>query len=380
LSTIKTVLKKIFPATLLKKIFLVYNSVRILTIDRLLFPEYKVLKTDFLLYRNGYPFREEGVLIDDLPENKVKEFMRHWYDWQQEEFILAFDQTCIIEPDHGWAIVRPNKLIYYSLGVSRTPFQPKPEFIKFLLPKNILQLTKVISLRDSGEENYFHFYNDVLTKIFFLQKHGINVQQYSIIISAKLFNKHYFKYFLEHSEFLSSLNWVVQDKQYILASSSVFCKPLTHRKDLWLELLQWYKPPAYKEQQRVFLTRSKTRLRFIENVHELESVLRRYRFKIVDADDLTFEQQISLFASASLISGIHGAGLSNMIYRNGACRVLEVFPPPDLGYLPFHYIMLASMKGFAYRAIIGDPSRSRLSGGFHVDPDEFERELRILIP
>ena len=65
-----------------------------------------------------------------------------------------------------------------------------------------------------------------------------------------------------------------------------------------------------------------------------------------------------------------------MVYRNANCRILEIFPPPDLGYLPYHYILLAGMKQFAYRAIIGKPGRASFSGGFYLDTESFEKELK----
>jgi capsular polysaccharide biosynthesis protein len=305
--------------------------------------------------------------------------MEHWYNWTQEEFILEFNEPCWIEPDYGWAIVKPNRLIYYSLGTSRTLFQPKPGLLSFIKKAKIITASKTISLRDSGEENYFHFYNDVLTKLFFLRKHGIDVHQYSIVVSGKLWDKPYFKYYLEHSTFLQSLTWVVQRDEYIHSQTTIFCKPLTNRKDLWSEVIQLVSPPISQRAERIFLTRSKKRLRFIENADEVEAALRNYGFRIVDADTLSLEEQIKLFSSASFLVGIHGAGLTNMVYREGNCSVLEIFPPPDLGYLPFHYILLASMKGFDYHAMIGEPGRIPYSGGFFLNIGNLEKELKMFL-
>jgi hypothetical protein len=379
LKPLKAILKKLLPRPLLKKAFLIYNTIRIRTIDRLLFPEYYIPKSKFLRYRNGYPFKEENVLLDDLPAGEVKRYMEDWYQWTQEEFILEFNQPCWIEPDYGWAIVSFNKLLYYSLGVSRTLFQPKPDLVSFLRRRQVLSLPKAISLRDTGEENYFHWFNDVLAKLFFLRNHGIAVETTPVIISKKLWDKPYFQYYHSQSPFLQSLNWVIQDREYIHCTTAVFCKPLTHRRDLWSEIVTPFKGRIFQTPSRkIFLTRQKTRLRFIENSEGIEEMCRRQGYEIIDTDALTPELQIEVFAAASHIVGIHGAGLTNMMFAPEGCRVLELFPPPDLGYLPYHYIMLAKIRGFKYRALIGSPPEKHFSGGFRIDPEKFSLSLAEL--
>jgi len=373
---IKRILKLLFPIIFLKKAFLVINKIKIQTIDRLLFPEYKVDFNHFLLYRVGYPFQELNINLNYLPENEVKSYMISWYDWTQEEFLLVFNRPCWIEPEFGWAIVEPNKLLYYSLATSRTLFQPKPSIFKFLQKRNARKVSKAISLRDTGEENYFHFYNDVLSKLFFLPQHGIDVNEIPVIISKKLWDKQYFQFYYANSDFLKSLIWIVQDNQYIHCDSAIFCKPLTHRKDLWAGILSRFKELSISSgNKKVFLTRNKSRLRFIENMDEIEIISKTFGFITIDTDSLSASEQITLFSSTKFLIGIHGAGLTNMVFRKEKCHVLELFPPPDLGYLPYHYIMLAKMSGFQYTAQIGEFGRRKYSGGFYLDPKKFKKTI-----
>lgn len=370
---IKQILKRIVPIALLKQGFLVYNKIRIRTIDKFLYPEYKVPRQAFTIYREDFPFRVNRTDISLLSHRAEYPYMKAWMDWTLDEYLLEFKTDCWIEPKYGWAIVPPNKLIYESLAFSRTAHQRKPDLIKFSRRKEILVLDKAISLRDGGEENYFHFYNDILSKLFYLKEKGIDVTSYSIIVSRRLYDKPYFQYYIRNVEFLRSLVWVVQDVQYIQCKSVIFCKPMTHSASLWNAFVPRLSVP--ETSLRIFLTRNKSRLRFLENADEIEAVCKRHGIEMVDADNLSFEKQIALFAQASLIIGIHGAGLTNMIYRNGESQVMEIFPPPDLGYLPYHYILLAGMKKFRYRALIGGPGRIPYSGGFCLDVGQFEKEV-----
>ena len=367
-----------FPIPFLKKVFLIWNKIKIETIDKLLYKEYKINADQFLLYRQGFPYREANISIDAMAEGREKDFMRSWSTWTQEEFILVFSSTCWIEPDYGWAVVKPNKLIYYSFGVSRTFFQRKPHLLKLIFRKDIVRVKQAISLRDSGEENYFHFFNDILAKLFFLTDNKIDVQSYPVIVSRKLFEKEYFQFCLKNVRLMQSLKWIVQDKQFIQCDSVIFCKPLTHRLDVWNRILESIPPiePSMGE-KRIFLTRNKSRLRFIENQTEIDKVCHDFKLKMTDTEGLSFMEQISLFSNAELIVGIHGAGLTNMVFSTSRCTVLEIFPPPEYDYLPYHYMMLAVMRGFSYRAIIGEPGK-KYSGGFCLSPERLDQELRAI--
>lgn len=372
----KALFRRIIPSVLLKRIFLIVNKTKILTVDKVLFPEYKIPKSSFRIYRNGFPFREAEISLDDLPDDEVKQYMQSWRDWTQEEFLLILDQPCWIEPDYGWAIIEPNNLVYYSLGVSRTWFQRKPAFFRFMFKKQVMQIPKAISLRDTGEENYFHFYNDVLSKLFFLQLNDINITEIPIIISRKLWDKAYFKFYFEKSPVLKSLIWIVQqDDQYIQCNSTIFCKALTHRKDIWNKIFSPFNSSFNSGNRKLFLTRRKERLRFIENMTEIEELASRFGFKIIDTDSLSPQEQLTIFAETKFLVGIHGAGMTNMAFRNKSCCILELFPPPDLGYLPYHYIMLAKMSGFHYRGLIGEPGRVHFSGGFYVSAEKLKKSL-----
>ena len=372
---IKTILKRIFPRPFLKEAFLIYNKVRIHTIDKVLFPEYLIDKDKFLEYRTGYPFRENKIKTDSIKDERVKQYMENWNSWTQEEYLLLLKTPCFIEPEYGWAIVPPNKLVYFSLGISRTPFQKKPDLRKFLRKRNVETLPLAISIRDTGEENYFHFFNDVLTKIFFLKSNGVDVENIPIIISSKLWEKTYFQLYYKQSSLLASIKWIVQDQQYIHCDSVYFCKPLTHRIDLWQLIITPFLKEAKDKPRKIFITRSKNRLRFLENADQIENVFSSIGFEIIDADNYSTEDQIRIFSDAECIAGIHGAGLTNMVYRNGVCKVFEIFPPPEQGYLPFHYIMLAQMKAFDYQAIIGEKGLVKYSGGFYVEPAKVREQL-----
>ncbi len=376
---IKSVLKAVFPRPFLKKVFLAINKIKIRTIDRILFPPLMLGEKDFVSQRELNPFLL--LDIDKMPfADDVRERLSIWMDpkWTQDEYLLVFDRGGYIEPEVGWGITRDYKLIYPSLGFAHAPHVHKPDlFETFLKKKKKVRLDAIISLRDTGEENYFHFFNDVISKLYFIKDAGLDLGAYTIVISRKLKEKEYFKAITE-TTWLKRLNYHVQEDEWIEFGTAVFCKPLTHTFKYFQQTVSLLLPgnPGTGH-RRLFITRDSKTLRFIENMHEVVPVLEKYAFEIIDSAKIPFPEQVKLFSECSLLVGVHGAGLTNMIFRNGCpLSVLEIAHPFE--YIPFHYIMLSRQFHYPYMVILGKKSNST-DGGFRVEPDELEDAINKLL-
>jgi len=378
--TAKELLKKLFPLVLLRNVQLEVNKLRIRTIDKWLFPEQPFQQADFVIRHDDYPFRLHPVPTAHLDARLQRQIAEN-DTWTQDEYLLVYQQPCIIEPRFGWAMSPQNKLIYPSLGFSRVPYLPKPDSqIKNLRNAPLEEYEELISLRDTGEENYYHFYNDVLAKLFFLEERLSLSPQIPILISSKLYNRAFFQYFLQHP-YLRNRQWIVQDQQYIRSRKTYFCKPLTHTPHYYQRILDMVRPEdraGAGGQRRIFITRSPKRLRYIENNAEAEAVCQEFGFETVDFDLLTLPEQIQVMSQARYVVGIHGAGLTNMLFRAGyPLGLLEVYPPST--YFPFHYILMADQLGYQYDGLIGKPGTSKYSGGFYVEPAELRQRIQALL-
>lgn len=370
---VKLLVKKIFPIIFLKKLFLIYNKIKINTVDALFFSQYIFKQEEIILEESKNPFLELNIDLSKFPQSIQRGFSR-WCNpaWTQDQYIVKLCKPVLIEPKSGWGIFNKRKLIYYSLGFSRAPYVPKPSiFVLLFGRKKTRYLPSVISLRDTGEENYFHFYNDVLSKLIFLQAHLPSEMKSHIVVSDRLWNKKYFQFYLQNT-WLKELNWHIQTDEWIKTDEVVFCKPFTHTVTHLTALAAMVKIPMRKTRmQKIFLTRHRNSLRFIENEDEIFFILMKYGFEKVDASVLSFEDQVSMFSSVSDVVAVHGAGISNIIFKqNGPLRLLELFH--DYEYLPFHYIMLAHMLRFDYFAIEGMKSSQHSRGGFRIDPRKIE--------
>jgi hypothetical protein len=195
----KRLLKKIFTVVFLKKAFLFFNSLKGKTLDRVIFATYQPTEVELKLYEQKNPFLDLKIDTQHFQPNIQDGFLR-WRDpnWTQDQYILEIkDKTVFIESHTGWGVLDSNKLIFFSLGFASASYVHKP-LIKELVFKKRQEtfLPKVISLRDTGEENYFHFYNDILAKLLFLRDNSLLDYNAHIVISHLLWNKNHFQTFL----------------------------------------------------------------------------------------------------------------------------------------------------------------------------------------
>lgn len=77
---------------------------------------------------------------------------------------------------------------------------------------------------------------------------------------------------------------------------------------------------------RILVSRSDSGHRRIINEDELYKELKPLGFSRVSLTGMTFQEQIDIFSHAEVIMGIHGAGLSNIVFSNPGTKLIEIFP------------------------------------------------------
>jgi len=75
--------------------------------------------------------------------------------------------------------------------------------------------------------------------------------------------------------------------------------------------------------EKIYISRKKASRRKIDNEDELEPILSKYGFIIVQNEDYTFLQQVAIFSKAKYLISIHGSGLTNMIFMKENACILE---------------------------------------------------------
>jgi len=120
----------------------------------------------------------------------------------------------------------------------------------------------------------------------------------------------------------------------------------------WLrrEIRPWIATPA-SSGRRLFLSRSLAPTRHIRNEAAVIAALSAYGFETVNAERLTFRQQVELFSAAEAVVAPHGAGTSNIVFGEHIA-VLEILQPQ---YLNLCYYALAGACEHDYSYMFAEP-------------------------
>lgn len=189
------------------------------------------------------------------------------------------------------------------------------KFIK----KNRLPIVTVIN---EWSNNYFHWLTEVLPKIYFLKKH---FSEFTILIpsnftaeyqitSLKLMNVSFI--YFEGMALLRKGYLPSRQAPYSAHYNPEIIKGLSNEIRLKIDL-------SFHVGSYIYITRCNAKIRKILNENEVIDLLRKYGFKVVEFESLSFQQQVSLSYYAEIIVSIHGAGLTNMIFCKPGTVVLE---------------------------------------------------------
>lgn len=105
--------------------------------------------------------------------------------------------------------------------------------------------------------------------------------------------------------------------------------------------------------KRIYVKRNNARFRAVLNSAEVEQVATEYGFDIIDFDRYPLEEQTQLVSQADVLMGMHGAGLTNLLYMPTGSTVIEFrYQGPHHNHCYWH---LASAAGIGYTAVFGEP-------------------------
>jgi capsular polysaccharide biosynthesis protein len=129
-------------------------------------------------------------------------------------------------------------------------------------------------------------------------------------------------------------------------------------------------PAVESPSRRILISRLGAGRRRLENEEEVWTVLENFGFERVLMEDLSFERQVELMKETSVIVGLHGAGLANMIFAPKGTHILEIsdraFPAPD------HYALASALDHHYWLAYGSTPTGSHDPGYDDVVADPAE--------
>jgi len=196
-----------------------------------------------------------------------------------------------------------------------------------------------VNLPDNG---YYHFVIEDLPRFFEVFR---NQQFDQVIIGSKS------NYILETLNFLKIENFVIK-KYPVQCDELVFSEKniggiFTKLDHIELKNFSREIKPS-NSNQILFIDRKNKQKGFLERglkyADVITNLFQNFDTTRVYLEDLSLIEQISLFKSAKLVIGFHGAGLANIVWIDGSIKILEITEDR----ITSHFEHIASVCGHEY--------------------------------
>lgn len=235
----------------------------------------------------------------------------------------------------------------------------------------------------SSTDNYYHWIIDVLIKTVGLKK--IYSELPPLLISEEA---------LKYPFIIDSLKY--HQIKYELLYSSKFYKienvitPITEKKDrvFNVENLQFAKQlmlskisPQSTNFKKTYISRRNANKRRIINEEEVITILISYGIEIVETEQLSYQQQLSLFSQTNLLISIHGAGLVNQVFMPQNSAILEI-RHPNISEQPLCFFDISKALNNNYYLLLGEPTNpteSAHTADLHVSTAELDQLIMQMI-
>lgn len=147
-------------------------------------------------------------------------------------------------------------------------------------------------------------------------------------------------------------------------------------------LRRWFlfKRHPDKPSRRIFVSRADAQSRRLVNEDALWPILSRHGFERVVLGQMSFDEQVRLFAEVDVLLAVHGAGMTNMVFMPPNSRVIEIACAQHPATFFTH---LALVSARPYRAISAEAvtvgeNGNPLGGDWSLDPDVLAQALAQL--
>lgn len=250
-----------------------------------------------------------------------------------------------------------------------------------------LELPKRIELGDAVEHNVFHLFFYMISRFYFFDVGGDIVYYYP--------NKHN-TYIVEKALSLLPPRFKRETEktpgfEYIEMPGCLWYTYTMGEPWMFAYVRDLYKP-LWEDIQQVkgkysYISRNprEAKARRLLNEADLIDPLKREGFSIYTLEHMTFEEQIRLFRSSEIITGLHGAGLAWLIFCFPGTHVLELAIVGGLKQHRQHYEDLCIKCNLPYYRFTGTkfPDKERypdcVSDDCVVDPENYINIVRRIV-
>lgn len=233
-------------------------------------------------------------------------------------------------------------------------------------------------VHDDLSGNYFHWLTDVLPKLLAWQNTGEACRQ--VLLPQELLSKPYV------NESLAQLGFqaIVFNRPHLQVRDLIVIGPTAPTGNFRSSLLNELRHQisgqrCNKSEHSLYVSRADAAKRFLVNEAQLDPILESQNIQSVQLEGRSLAEQIELFSSCRLLIGLHGAGLTNMLWMPDGGHVIEIRRKGDN-----HnncYFAMSNSLGHRYSYLLAadvNESQNTLTAELHVNTSILESYLRKL--
>jgi len=324
----------------------------------------------------GKKHQDFGACVEAIPPFYVRTFKNAFCLTNREE-VISSDKRVISE----YTSQKINSLIGENMGI---------------LQKAKVKAVggKVVHLGLGGlEDNYYHFLTECLGRLYLIEKSKIKPDFY--VVSNHLpFQRELLDLLgIDRKKIIpTNPKMIIQARELIVPDFLNNWEYINFRGHKYYQkkwIPSWINE-IYKrklifraknsQKIRIYISRSTSDGRKIENEEEASRLFTKFGFKIFNTDKMSVKDQIKLFSRASVIAGIHGAGLANISFAPRSAKVFEIFPEY---YHDASYRIHSKALGLQYYYMIGKTRKVKnvppQQEKAYVSLKELAKALKIIV-
>lgn len=226
-----------------------------------------------------------------------------------------------------------------------------------------------------GSRNYYHWFINHVPRLLWVRELGLLGSR------VVLLNDRLTKFQRETLELLQipPAQWMeIGDDEGVLCPNLLvptFLARTTVTHPAVPSLLKRALPPSILSSgRRIYISRRDASSRRLVNESAVERSLIAHGFEIVRLGEISLREQIDLFSGAQIVVGVHGAGLTNVLFCPKGARVVEI-------YTPLHKVssmrILSALCGHQHSMVPAEnvsfgQDGNPLLGDWHVDEARLE--------
>jgi capsular polysaccharide biosynthesis protein len=313
-------------------------------------------------------------------------------DWEDHERFGYTNGPALVDPATGWIVEDPARLLRHG-RIDINSISP-PSIIDYCRVRyrnnRVQDVGEVISLRDAAEMNYYHFLVDIIGgRLRLANELGLFPSIPVLVGRRVLEERRYVRDAIQlmgiHRDQIVIQENLPCSAKWIRSKRVYFADP--PRQSLanleYVRRVLRVPDSDRASERRIFLIREPTFGRGINNIEAVMQIAKRFGFEIVQTGDRSMEDQQEIFSASRYVVGIHGAGLTNLIFRkNAACSVLEIYPP-SVKRPRFNFYFMAKALGFHHQFMLASatPQDATLNykSNFDVDVDNLSLALEGML-